>query len=283
MKITVRDICGEEDTLIMGPCCGTEDALVIDYATLAMQCSDVQNLTASGGCGPYTWEVSGGGTITPDSTGGSGATYEAPDTNAECASNATITVTDCCGNTTNVRISVNCNTGDLEAYVTWTYVTTYHSANCGASCASGNGPFYQHRAGGTVYKCDGSVARNCTSYAIIATTNSSVPPAGSNPTICGLGCNGDPNATVTIYTITEVGWRGIANPSSAGANCGCTDPSNQGCGSCYKNALPNGCVPAGSGITGTAIPGHNTAWDLRTAAMITAGCCPLNPYTGLPF
>jgi len=48
-----------------------------------------------------------GGELTPG--GGGNATYDAPASNANCVDNPTITVMDCCRNTVDIQLGVNCN------------------------------------------------------------------------------------------------------------------------------------------------------------------------------
>lgn len=81
--------------------------------------SSPQNLSASGGCPPYTWRLSGGGALTP---GGASAIYVAPPTtNTDCANNSTITLTDGCRNTATLQIAVS--TGTYFAYKKTEFVT----------------------------------------------------------------------------------------------------------------------------------------------------------------
>jgi len=84
--------------------------LTINYSSLSVSCGSSQNLSASGGCPPYSWSLSGGGTLTPDGGGNTSATYVAPASNPNCANNAMITLTDCCRNTAEIQIAVNCYT-----------------------------------------------------------------------------------------------------------------------------------------------------------------------------
>lgn len=73
--------------------------------------SSPQNLSASGGCPPYTWRLSGGGTLTPS---GESAIYVAPASNANCMDNPTITLTDGCRNAATLQLAVS--TGTYLAY-----------------------------------------------------------------------------------------------------------------------------------------------------------------------
>ena len=104
--ITLRDRCGGEYQIRARPCCEDADELSISYTSLVMGCSQQQDLTALGGCGPYTWTItSGGGTIGET---GKTVTYYSPATNPNCANNPTIMVADCCGGSAELKLAVNC-------------------------------------------------------------------------------------------------------------------------------------------------------------------------------
>ncbi len=276
ISIEGTDRCGTKDsiTFISAPCCDDAAVLEVGYTTLAMACSGSQTLTAVGGCAPYGWSKTGGGTLTPAGDTLT-ALYTAPATNAECANNPTITLTDCCGGSAHIHIAVNCNTADADAYVIWVDNVTYYAANCGSNCGYGNGPIYEHIFDAYVYHCDGTLHRTKTS-ALLYRSPVSSPILLSNQVLCAMGIN----PVGSIYTLATTGWHLAAGPTSDGANCGCTDPGNQGCGTWNVNAGSNGVLDP---PVATAIPGQNDAWDVRTDAMKTAGCCPLNPITGLPF
>src|SRR4030042_70947 len=66
--------------------------LQINYSSLSMPCGASQNLSAWGGCPPYNWSLSGGGTLTPGGGDNTSATYVAPASNPNCANNAMITL-----------------------------------------------------------------------------------------------------------------------------------------------------------------------------------------------
>ena len=102
-----------------------QDPLTINYESLKMSCGGSQNLSASGGCAPYTWKLSGGGTLTPSGGDNTSATYEAASSNSGCVNNAMITVTDRCRNTAGIPIAVNCYLGTVTAF------DTTEAANCG--------------------------------------------------------------------------------------------------------------------------------------------------------
>ncbi len=94
---------------VWGQCTSSDNPLQINYSNLVMGCGASQNLSASGGCQPYYWSLSGGGTFTPN---GTSATYIAPASNPNCANNAMITLTDGCRNIVDIQIAVNCYTAD---------------------------------------------------------------------------------------------------------------------------------------------------------------------------
>lgn len=84
------------------------DPLVINYTSPSMSCGASQNLSASGGCPPYNWSLSGGGTLTPSGVGNTSATYTASATNPNCANNAMIILTDSCRNIAEIQLAINC-------------------------------------------------------------------------------------------------------------------------------------------------------------------------------
>ena len=79
--------------------------LTMNYSTLSMSCGGSQPLSASGGCPPYSWSLSGGGALTPS---GGDYLYEAATSNTNCANNAAITLTDSCRNMVEIQLAVNC-------------------------------------------------------------------------------------------------------------------------------------------------------------------------------
>jgi hypothetical protein len=129
-----EDQCG-------GCTCGGES---IGYTTQQMSCSGSQTFTvnnAKDGC-TYTWSVlSGGGSM-------SGATYTAPATNANCASNAVIALyCDTTNLVATLAIAINCVAGGGTA------VRTYTGKECQNLGYLGNCYIYQNG-----YLCDGSLS-----------------------------------------------------------------------------------------------------------------------------
>jgi hypothetical protein len=102
-------------------CCATSWGFGLIADTLLMSCYQSQTIEVdpdSPGCPPYEWSLSGGGTLTPDpdDPDHKSALYEAPATNPNCAYNPTITVTDLCANTSEIKIAVNCYSVSTAAF-----------------------------------------------------------------------------------------------------------------------------------------------------------------------
>jgi hypothetical protein len=143
--ITVKDRCGGEDAITIS-CCQFASPLSIDYTTLQMACNGVQTFFPVGGCSPYNWVVSsGGGSITQDGV------YTAPSSNANCGSNATITLTDCCGGSASIQIAVNCYNPSYDAFVGYGWRDTGPWGVCGSSAPH---LWYYDQY---IYRCDGSL------------------------------------------------------------------------------------------------------------------------------
>ena len=147
VTVTVKDRCGTEDKVRFVSCCELAAAEVyIGYTSLVMSCGASQTLTAGGGCGPYSWSVSGGGSL--NKTIGQEVIYTAPATNPNCTSNPTITLTDCCGSSANLKLAVNCYTADQALRYCDVLVCMscfYNSGGCWA----------QHTFGRWIYNCSG--------------------------------------------------------------------------------------------------------------------------------
>ena len=87
--------------------------LAINYSSLSMSLGSSQDLSASGGCPPYNWSLSGGGTLTLSGGDNTIATYVAPTSNPYCANNPTIILTDCCRQIAELKFAITNETNDL--------------------------------------------------------------------------------------------------------------------------------------------------------------------------
>src|SRR4030067_606709 len=102
--------------------------LTIDNPDLSMSFNASQVLSPLGGCPPYNWSLSGGGTLTPNQNGT--ATYVAPASNNNCANNAMITLTDQCRNIMDIQIAVT-NKATYTALVICRFVSCSESGQTG--------------------------------------------------------------------------------------------------------------------------------------------------------
>ena len=240
--LILGDRCGGEDEVHIKSCCEEHAAgsIVIGYTSLQMGCSVSQNLTVTGGCGPYSWSLSGGGTLVP-SPETTLATYTSPGSNVDCAFNPTITVTDCCGKSASIQLAINCNTGALVAYVIFDWRDQGNDAGC-VEPTRKRCDLYEKR-----YRCDGAFMGECLASTPCICANQQC--GGQCPTLCVQGAAG---------SLCEAGF-----PFS------CRDSST----------FFNGCPSGGT----ENWPCQGEVRDRRTAAMKAAGCCPINPFTGLPF
>jgi hypothetical protein len=150
---TYEGSASECSKALCGECaCGGES---IGYTTQQMACGASQSLTVLNpktDCN-YTWSVSGGGSITAYGV------YTAPGTNANCTSNATISLKCEGGTIATLQIAVNCVTDAYEAYIgpgaCIPYACTITAGGCGgadpythvAECA-----YYDYSIS---YRCDG--------------------------------------------------------------------------------------------------------------------------------
>jgi YD repeat-containing protein len=165
----------------------------MSYERLSMGCegqlNDSQDLSASGGCPPYTWNLTGGGTLTPSGGDNSSATYEAPASNSNCANNAMITLKDSCRNIKDIQLAVNCGSPNLGlAYFIYSHEGPY---NCRVTQWY-NGEPWRYDWEATYFRddfgCDGTLFSHLESpyphYPSACFVNPSCPQC---PT-CGLVC-----------------------------------------------------------------------------------------------
>ena len=231
VTVTVKDRCGTEDKVRFVSCCELAALEVyIGYTSLVMSCGASQTLTAGGGCGPYTWSAGGAGSLSV--TQGPETTYTAPATNPNCTSNPTVTLTDCCGSSAQLKLAVNCYTPNDTAYRWCEWEVCNQCSFIGETCA------FCAIFKGIRYNCMG-VLISTASFGNTCADCSPFALSCANPREDGWSCPG------AKY--------GGFNPPCGGQNVGCNNP-DQNC---------------------------NTWMDIRTQAMKDAGCCPINPLTGL--
>ena len=233
--VKVIDGCGGEDYFITESCCDAAAPVVMSYTSLIMPCGGSQTLGVSGGCGPYQWSLSGGGTLTPNEAT-TGAIYDAPESNEGCAFNPTITVTDCCGVEDSIQLAVNCYTGDEVAYRVYKAKWSNPPPSTGCKYSPDCGYFCSVQSWYDRYRCDGLYL-------------------------------GESYEGLWRYWVHPCG--AISNPCASSSECYAIQfadrISNPGC----PNAgLMNPC---------------GYVEDVRSEDMKNEGCCPINPYTGLPF
>src|SRR4030042_4618228 len=206
----------------------------INYTNQTMSVGSSQDLSASGGCPPYNWSLSGGGTLTPSGGDNTSATYVAPASNANCTDNPTITLTDCCRTAAGIQIAVNCYTGAEQAFGFGEFSLCYcaHFFNCNncGFCYYGAGRWKIWRwdcRGNEIYFCD-TRPNGCPETPSSCTTGPWGPHCGS--------CEFQPQGAQGCYD-ENVCWTN---------QCGSPCPLDGSCGLC----------------------------DSRTAQMKNQGCCP---------
>jgi hypothetical protein len=235
LYISVHDRCNNTYIAHAPPCCDTiEGDVIIYYTSLIMYCNQSQDFSVHGGCIPYTWELTGGGgTLTGASGAGLTATYVAPATNPNCANNPTIRVTDCCGNSTQIKLAINCYSGFAHALVVGELLKCccYKIQNPGCAGKGYDAVLSVHYID---WACDGTIVVD--------------QWAGSRSNCSGV-CPQPPPCT---------------------NSCPCDKSDDPDCWNNYDCGCASPCP-------------CDTIVDVRTTAMKNSGCCPLNPFTGLPY
>jgi hypothetical protein len=244
MMIMATGRCGGTDIIRTPAPCDTPGLAEVEigYTSLLMSCDGYQTLTASGGIPPYKWDLSGGGTLTPSSDTLE-ASYHSPSANADCTFNPTIYLTDCCGQTAELRLAVNCAGAGGTAY--WVFSAAWGGSSCAEFEHCPCGCTLQSRV--TYYNCNGGIVLGPALYdSCFVKCYTLAPPCHppSDPDQVYCANQGSPCARIPDAIWRESGFACVA------------------CGPLY--------------------PCDYTI-DKRTPAMIAAGCCPINPYTGLPF
>jgi len=224
--VTVVDRCGTTDSVVLESCCEQQHGagISIGYTSLIMACGAKQTLTVSGGCGPSSWSLSGGGELNTNT--GSEVIYTAPGTNPNCTDNPTITVTDCCGSSAQVSLAVNCYTpAGVALHFYRRLICPENSPFC--SCHLDYAPIW-------IY-----CGTHCDEYFL---------------------CNGE------LLSATYNDGRPLSS-----CVCRGSESAIWGCNAASEPCCAGGCC------------GGDILEDKRTQAMKDAGCCPINPLTGLPY
>jgi hypothetical protein len=237
-------------------CCEELPGFALVYLSLQMQCNESQAVSIdpdNPGCPPYTWELSGGGTLTRLTD--ESYLYEAPASNPDCANNPTITVTDKCGEQAFVKFAVNCSLLGVAFWQT-TYVQVSISTYC-PDTLNCRHVVTQYNCNGTInHICEGSMINPCLG----------VPCSGIVAPLCDLyaesylpGCfkcgDEEPQYTCVLCSTWECEGQWSAHKT-------CEDCSGEG---------------------NDGIDYHGHVCDKRSQFMKDAGCCPINLETGLPF
>ena len=256
----------------------TEDwgDLDIEYTSLVMGCDEEQTLTAKYGCPPFTWTLtSGGGTLTPAEDRLT-ALYESPETNPNCVDNPIITLEDRCEQSKELKLAVNCYLGHIPITDVAYKQTTYDYYTPWGPYGGRSGPRCRHKV--SWYDCDGTL--NSSPYnpcegGLISLCSSDQECTDITPGFCGFygvifcsitspaPCDSwpdpdDPYICWRCYNRTN--WNEWEGPGNWGPPKSCDDCTGEDELDYY---------------------GHHC--DHRTQVLKDAGCCPINPETGLPY
>ncbi|MBE3137648.1 MAG: hypothetical protein IMZ43_09715 [Thermoplasmata archaeon] len=245
VTISVTDRCGRSDSF-RASCCEFATPLTIGYTSLSMSCSGNQTLTANGGCAPYSWGLSGGGTLEPGGSGNNQAIYTAPATNPNCTSNPTITLIDNCGSSSSIKLAVSC-------YTAGGVIRKCDFLPCSHECIFAGGACHYHGTYGVWrYDCLGVLDYS----------------------------------TFLCYSNIQVGSFSCSDCAGTGWGCAGTWPQcGTGLANCPGSGCAGGDYPcfAGNILCANPYQACGTIADLRTTAQKEGGCCPINPLTGLPY
>ena len=229
----------------------------IGVASKIMGCNEEMDIEVTNpydGCGPYTWEVSGGGEI--DVNEGASVVYSSPTENPGCGSNPTFTVTDRWGKQASISVAVNCCPSPQDEIESQRYYFL-------AGYVSGD--TIRGAAGEVLFSWGDGGCRGVNHRICYRGYDSYYSNGGLIETIFYIGglplCQPVPCQPAACDTLA--GFQGCLLAGGDGASCG---------GSCGKEkTLEDGDDH-----------GHETCEDTRTEAMINAGCCPINFCTGEP-
>lgn len=228
------------------------DGISIGYTTQGMSVDEEQVLTAEGaveGC-TYTWAISSGGGELSAETGTS-VTYTAPSTNANCASNPTITLS--CGGEVcdTLEIAINAVSSNLAVFVSNT--VSYEVAATSENPSPNTGlcdNYYvivNAKLTGSWYGCDGALYYGPCN--LTGQVNSGSKYDKDSNLLSTKNADGD------FYLCVDADYATV------------TDMAGR-----VRIAT---CYLGGSyGDNGLAWISDNSPIDNRSSAQITAGCCP---------
>ncbi len=129
---------------------------IIGSTTKQLNVNGTQGLSASGGAGgPYSWSiVNGGGSLSGSS--GTSNSYTAPTSNANCAGNPVIRLTDSCNATTDMSLAVNALYEIAGYYASPTFVTHSYEDVAGG-CAGRNLGYCTYQVTKRNFGCNGTL------------------------------------------------------------------------------------------------------------------------------
>lgn len=218
--------------------------LQMGYDTQGLQWYTSQALSASGGCPPYDWSLSGGGTLTTGGGNNETATYAIPGSNSGCTNNnSAITLTDSCRNIADIQIAVNFYTANDSVFEWAERIKCYCFEIENPSCAG-----YQYQSNSSYHwkkwNCFGAL--NYEAWWI----------------------NGN------VYYTSPENLCPFPSPPPCTNYCPCHEEDLNNC-ACWGG--PSYCQYCNWGYPSVLCDVIN---DKRTTQ---DGCCPLNPLTGLPY
>lgn len=192
------DTAEEKLTATQGRNCCTEVTTTIGHTSHQMTCGGTQALTATPGVDKadcYAWSITSGGGSLSSNTGKS-VVYTAPATNAECANNPTIRLTNGKGNSATLNLALNCVAGDVSTvwYNTCGDVTTECPGVTGGCAGIAWCCFFNVTQ--LRYHCDGTVHSNVTQQACTQGNPVCPRPGGCD---CGVGAYSCENICIASY------------------------------------------------------------------------------------
>lgn len=243
-SLSLEDRCNMSDAVTIIPCCDSPEPLEIKYTSLQMSCGGGQSLSVTGGCGPYLWTLTGGGGF-----GKVGVTSANGITVIYLAPG---TNEDCANNPT-ITVTDCCGSSTSISL----------AVNCyGSNLMAYYVISYENYSPDAQYVCtiNGEVHCMC----------------GFTQFGTAYKCDGSwyyadpyyPNPFAIFYRFYDSGTIRPPSGNCLGADC------SQGVPPPIRYDV--NCLEEGGG------PPTGTVIDARTELMKTMGCCPMNPFTGLP-